>query len=202
MRTTLWDRHSDSLIEAVIKHGEDLPLEDIGKTGALWSNIHLMFAGRFEELALEVPDHSHWDWMKKARHYLPQAGYEFVTIECEEMIQGLMLYNRLASSPVSQNEKGEPQSIIYVEYLEAAPWNLWDYSNTPRFGAVGTRLLAFAALNAWESNDLIGLHSLLRVIPFYLKHGFTDYGPDLRRKDMLPYMELSKEGIDELLKNL
>ena len=202
MQTTLWDRHSDSLIEAVIKHGEDLPLEDIGKTGALWSNIHLMFAGRFEVLALEVPDHSHWDWMKKARHYLPQAGYEFVTIECEEMIQGLMLYNRLASSPVSQNEKGEPQSIIYVEYLEAAPWNLWDYSNTPRFGAVGTRLLAFAALNAKVSDESVGLHSLPKVIPFYLKHGFTDYGLDTEREDQLRYMELPKEEINTLIQKL
>jgi hypothetical protein len=199
MLTSLWDRHSDCLIEAVIKHAEDLSLDDIEKTGALWSSIHSMFAEKFEELALDLPDHSQWDWMKKVRHYLPKVGYGFVTIECEGIIQGLMLCNGLARSPVTQNERGEPQGIFYLEYLEAAPWNLWDFSNNPRFGAVGTRLLAFVALNAKMSNEFVGLHSLPNSVPFYLKHGFTDYGSDTEREDMLRYMELSEEGIDALI---
>jgi len=202
MQTTLWDRHSNCLIEAVIKHAEDLTIDDIEKTGALWSNIHLMFSEKFEELGMDLPDHSHWSWMKKVRHYFPKLGYRFVSIECEGIIQGLMLCDNLTTSPVSQNDRGEPRRVSYIEYLEAAPWNLWDYSNNPRFGAIGTRLLAFMALDVWDSDRLIGLHSLPHAVPFYLKHGFIDYGPDLGRQDQLSYMELSEKEIESLLKKL
>ncbi len=202
MLTTLWDRHSDCLVDAVIKHDEDLTPDDIEKTGALWGSIHSMFAEKFKELTLDLPEHSHWNWMKKARYYVPRIRYGFVTIECEGIIQGLMLCCRRTYSPVSRNNRGEQQFIVSIEYLESAPWNLWDYSNNPRFGAIGTRLLAFAALEAKVSDASLGLHSLPGAVPFYLKHGFVDFGPGFGLNNQLRYLELSEKGIDHLIKKL
>jgi hypothetical protein len=36
------------------------------------------------------------------------------------------------------------KAVLYIEYLESAPWNLRDLAGTPQFLGVGVRLLEAA----------------------------------------------------------
>lgn len=211
-KTTIWDRNANRFVEATFRHDEDLPIENVEATGVLWSSVHSLFADKADILGLHLPDHSHWDWMKKARYYLPKIGFGFVSLECEGVVQGMMLCNNIAHSPITKDTGGLPVSSVYIEYLETAPWNLAAYTKAPRFAYVGTRLLSFAALNAtMQCADIekkrkrivcrVGLHSLPDAVSFYLKLGFVDHGPDPTRKDRLPYLELPDEQARTLVRN-
>jgi hypothetical protein len=71
--------------------------------------------------------------------------------------------------------------IIYVEYLENAPWNQYQPDTPPRFQGVGSLLVeaAIAQSRADGFKGRIGLHSLPQSVGFYVKHcGMTDLGAD------------------------
>lgn len=71
--------------------------------------------------------------------------------------------------------------LVYVEYLEAAPWNRRNIPNWNGLSGVGTVLIAAAIqLSVDEGNrGRIGLHSLPQADAFYRdKCSMTDLGPD------------------------
>jgi hypothetical protein len=139
-------------------------------------------------------EHSHWDWRHKADSV--EAGHHMlVTIECEGMVQGLKAVLR-APRPARTGDG----ALVYVDYLESAPWNLKAFVAKPHFAGVGTVLLADAVRLSLETGlgGRVGLHSLPQAEAFYTRCRMSRVGPDSEDFD-LPYFEYTgKEATDWL----
>ena len=136
-----------------------------------------------------IPENWHWDWTAK----LARAGAVAVRlfgVECQGEWQGLMMTTTVGFQARVAPNVGE--GLVYVKYLESAPWNLKAMTATPRFSAVGVRLMEAAVR---ESIDLgfggrVGLHALPNAATFYERCGFVTTGVDAAVED-LPYYELT-----------
>ena len=137
--------------------------------------------------------HGHWDWEQKWSHFSAQLSYQSFAIECNGQTQGLMIVNTIKRCRIQQQAN---KHLVYVEYLEAAPWNRRDIPNCNWFSGVGTVLIAAAIqLSIDEGNHgRIGLHSLPQADTFYRdKCGMTDLGPDASyNPHSLRYFEMTK----------
>ena len=91
--------------------------------------------------------------------------------------------------------------MVYVKYLESAPWNLKSMTSTPRFSAVGVRLMEAAVRQSIDEgrNGRLALHSLPSAQLFYDKLGFVNLGLDAAVED-LPYYELTATAALKFLK--
>jgi hypothetical protein len=131
-------------------------------------------------------EHSHWDWRNKADSV--EAGWHMlVAVECGGETQGLMaVLKRPRPAKLSSG------ALIYVDYLESAPWNLKGSSEAPRFVGVGTILIADAVQLSIEEGleGRVGLHSLPQAEQFYLRCGMSRMGSDIDYYD-LPYFEFT-----------
>lgn len=105
------------------------------------------------------PQSRHWDWRAKTANYRGALSKPGFCVVCDGVTQGLMFIDTLRSARApSQSGK----SIIYVDFLEVAPWNRRDFPGGPRYTIVGSALLR-AAIELSISEDCkgrIGLHSL------------------------------------------
>ena len=150
-------------------------------------------------VASQTVQHGHWDWRKKMGHYSSQLSYQSFAIECSGMTQGLMIVNTMKRCRISTQAN---KHLVYVEYLEAAPWNRGP--NQTHKG-IGTVLMAAAIqLSIDEGNHgRIGLHSLPQADSFYRDRcGMTDLGPDASydRKFPLRYFEMTDPQAASYLK--
>ena len=93
-------------------------------------------------------------------------------------------------------EKHGSDSLVYVYFLETAPWNLLIPILEPRplFLGVGTNLIVtcarFSIISGTEGR--VGLHSLPQAMGFYERLGFENMGEDMDHEGLC-YMELSPE---------
>ena len=97
----------------------------------------------------------------------------------------------LLQTPRHSRISGDP--LIYVDYLESAPWNLKISGVAPRFIGVGTVLIAEAVHLSLDTGleGRVGLHSLPQAETFYRSRcGMTDLGRDPRYFD-LTYFEFA-----------
>ncbi len=88
------------------------------------------------------------------------------------------------------------KTLLYIDYLESAPWNVRPFTQEPRFGAVGARLVwAAVELSLAEGFEgRVGLHSLPQAESFYEGFcGMTKLGED-PDYESLNYFEFSREG--------
>ena len=100
-------------------------------------------------------EHAHWDWTGKADGV--KAGkHLLVAIECGADLQGIMAILR---TPRPARLTGD--HVVYVDYVESAPWNLKGVVQRPQYLGVGTALIVEAVRISMESgmNGAIGLHS-------------------------------------------
>ncbi|MES2391419.1 MAG: GNAT family N-acetyltransferase [Acidobacteriota bacterium] len=105
-------------------------------------------------------------------------------------------------SPLRSRIQNKPQERVpYIEYVEAAPWNLAYYSSQPRFRGVGTMLLAAAIQQSLDAghSGAIALHSLPQAEEFYRRCGFADLGLDSEEEN-LRYFEMSTGQAARFLK--
>jgi hypothetical protein len=90
--------------------------------------------------------------------------------------------------------------LVYVDYLETAPWNRPSPFPGPMVAGVGSVLIA-AAINRSideEFEGRIGLHSLPQSEEFYRdKCGMTDLGPD-DSYQRLRYFEATSEQAEQM----
>jgi hypothetical protein len=138
------------------------------------------------------PQSWHWDWRTKTTQVAGLLAYKGFSVVCGGITQGLMRVdlNKLGRLPA---QKGKP--IVYVDYLEVAPWNRPDLGQAVRYKGVGTALLVAAiALSRDEGfNGRIGLHSLPQADAFYRERcGMTDLGPDTAYQN-LHYFEMTPD---------
>lgn len=138
------------------------------------------------------PQSFHWNWRQKADQVKGLLAFRGFTVVCAGLTQGLMRVdlNRLAGLA---SQKGKP--LVYIDYLEVAPWNRPDLGQAVRYRGVGSALLTAAiALSREEGfHGRIGLHSLPQANGFYRDRcGMTDLGPDASYQN-LRYFEMTPD---------
>jgi len=142
------------------------------------------------------PQSRHWDWRQKATALLGFLAHQGFSVVCDGMTQGMMVVDTtLHRCRIPQQEKKE---LVYVEFIENAPWNRPELRDPPRYRGVGSILLraAIALSQDLEFKGRIGLHSLPQANGFYANHcGMTDLGFDASHQG-LRYFEMTPEQAD------
>ena len=133
------------------------------------------------------PENHGWKWSHKSATTGP---YQFVTVKYAGEIQGILMIS-LAPVP-ARNPEAANQEVLYVEYLETAPWNQRAYAGANiRYWNIGTCLIseAIGISQRHRCDGRLGLHSLTQSRGFYHDQGFENLGYDSEVE--LDYFELS-----------
>lgn len=152
--------------------------------------------------SLAPPNHreasGHWDWSKKLAEFHGMFGRQEFVIECKGTAQSVMLIDLNRTSRMSST-KGE--SIVYVDYLQSAPWN-WKRPWRPHrpFRGLGTIMLQVAVRLSIELGfeGRVGLHSLEDAEDFYRKHPLKELWRDPDYFNLM-YFEMTTEQSSEFL---
>ncbi|KMO35018.1 hypothetical protein VQ02_18000 [Methylobacterium variabile] len=135
------------------------------------------------------PQSWHWNWKQKAAQVQGMLAFKGFSVVAQGVTQGLAQID-LTKSTRDPRESGKP--LVYLDYLEAAPWNRPELGSKPRLRGVGTALITAAvAQNVDEGfKGRIGLHSLPQADDFYRRCGMTDFGQDPSYQN-LRYFEMT-----------
>lgn len=169
--------HAGAVVVATLT--ADFPSERLAEVEAAWA------PWRARDPAAE---HGHWDWRAKADPDLLR-WLRLFAVE-RDGVQGLMaVLNRPAPSRLDAGAQ-----LVYVSAVEAAPWNLPQFTDSPVYAGCGTQLLVAAIVMSEELGwgGRIGLHALARAESFYEHFGLTRVGPDAEY-GRLVYYELAPE---------
>lgn len=109
-----------------------------------WAPWRIRVLRKFMESGIEQeswPEHCHWNWAKKAKELKkldidnPLSPYRIMGVKHEDQWQGIILVTSVGHG-TRLGRKG--RSLLYVEFLETAPWNLSisDVRQAPRFRGV------------------------------------------------------------------
>jgi hypothetical protein len=171
----------------------DPPVELFDAVEAAWNPVR-------RRLGVLDPgaEHLHWDWRNK-RSLVASGSCRLAAVEGEGQTQGLMAVSG-RTRPSRLPPPGRP--VLYVDYLEVAPWNLRSAVPGPRFAGVGRALLAAAVRLSAQvgSGGRVGLHSLPQAGEFYRAGcGMTWVGPDPGYHGLV-YFEYTDEQAAEFLR--
>ena len=167
----------------------------VNEAEAVWGPFRKLATDQLKQRgvpATEIPEHAHWDWSLKSPA-LELLAYRGFAIECDNETQGLMLLLLAGESCRLMPAKGKP--LVYIDYIESAPWNIRKYVDPPRFREVGRVLVRTAVQTSIEEGfrGRIGLHSLPQSVGFYRdKIGMTMLGVDSAKKPLV-YFEMTQE---------
>lgn len=179
----------------------DLPSSRIADTASRWRPLWAAGLQRRRRLGLPPLENEHWDWTAKA-DWLSLGAYRSLGVECEGAVQGMMLV--VTGGYVARVAPDAGLPLVYVDYVQTAPWNDEDLVDRPRFGAVGSHLLDGAVRLGVDLGlgGRIGLHSLERSEGFYRRLGLT--AVEVERHDRhakgLWYFELTRQGAADWLR--
>lgn len=176
----------------------DLDGDAVNKVEEAWSGTRIAGAARLQQAGLMVPEHWHWDWRRKSAK-LKLLAFRCFGIECHDEIQGLMMTSTAKYAAKLDPDAGKP--LVYIEYLEAAPWNINPIVEEPRYGGVGIRLFEAAVhfSQAEGFHGRVGLHSLPQANKFYeTTCGMTSLGQDPHVQDLV-YFELTRHQAEQFL---
>lgn len=141
------------------------------------------------------PQSLHWDWARKgpALRLLQATG---LGITCGDEWQGVML--TLTAEHVTRLGADAGKPIVYIEFLETAPWNwrIAEIGQTPRFRGVGSVLFREAVRQSTREGfrGRVGLHALSQSEHFYERAcGMTRMDPDPKKLGLV-YFELPANG--------
>lgn len=145
------------------------------------------------------PQSRHWDWRKKTAALQGMLANPGFSVVCTGMTQGMMLVDLTSERCRIDGQKG--QHLVYVSFVENAPWNRKDLFDPPRYRGVGTVLIR-AAVELSKQEDFkgrIGLHSLPQANAFYANTcGMTDLGVDHAHQG-LRYFEMTPEQAEAFI---
>jgi hypothetical protein len=139
-----------------------------------------------------VPQHFLWDWGAKSQK-LQFLAYRCFGIECAGKWQGLMMVK--ITGQVARLDPDKGRDLVYIDYLESAPWNLATMVDTPLYGGIGSVLMRTAVQLSYdeEFHGRIGLHALPQAEVFYRDDcEMQCCGPDPTYQ-YLPYYEMTRE---------
>ncbi len=138
------------------------------------------------------PQSRHWNWRQKMSSIRGLLALPTFCIVCRGVTQGLMIVDLTRSSRLDE-QKGKP--LVYIHYLENAPWNRPELQDPPTYRGVGTLLIAAAIQLSLDEGftGRLGLHSLPQANAFYANTcGMSDLGPDPSYQN-LSYFEMTGE---------
>ncbi|HEV2160451.1 GNAT family N-acetyltransferase [Bradyrhizobium sp.] len=137
------------------------------------------------------PQSWHWDWAQKTTRVQGLLAFRGFSVVALGETQGLAQVD-LTKTCREANQRGKP--LVYLDYLEVAPWNRPELGAAPRLRGVGSALITAAiALSEDEGfKGRMGLHSLPQADDFYRKIGMTDLGQDAAYQN-LRYFEMTSE---------
>lgn len=142
------------------------------------------------------PQSRHWDWRAKTLAIESRLDQQCFAIVCEGMTQAMMI-TELTKRARLDSQKND--HLVYVDFVEAAPWNRRDIlGEPPRFTGCGSILIRaaieYSILEGFKGR--IGLHSLPQANDFYAnKVGMTDMGQDPDYQN-LRYFEMTPESAE------
>jgi hypothetical protein len=160
-----------------------------------WNREREALVSRLIEMGHQPLEHLDWDWLNNVDG-VEADNSMLVGVECDGEVQGLMSVLRGA-----QFFRSPQQGMLYVDYLESAPWNLKTAVSEPRYVGVGTILIAEAVRLSLELGleGRVGLHSLKQAERFYRdKCRMIDFGEDAESSG-LTYFEFSSQRAAEFL---
>jgi GNAT superfamily N-acetyltransferase len=137
----------------------------------------------------EWPQSWHWNWQQKTARVQGLLAFRGFSVVALGETQGLAQVD-LTKACRESGQHGRP--VVYLDYLEVAPWNRPELGTVPRLRGVGSALIAAAiALSEDEGfKGRLGLHSLPQADAFYRKIGMTDLGLDAGCQN-LRYFEMT-----------
>lgn len=194
--TSLLSKATNEPVDAYLVDGVTSDL--LVQTEMAWAALRIEGARRVQASGGDVPEHWHWNWVKKSAK-IDLLAYRCFGIECDDEMQGLMLVNTINFASRLQDQRNKP--LVYVDYIEAAPWNTKKLTSSPRYGAVGKRLIEAAIRFSFveEFGGRIGLHSLPQSEQFYENAcGMTRGEIDLRYES-LRWFELTEVNAKKIL---
>jgi hypothetical protein len=196
-----------------VRAGKAVPAEVLDKIGdeqladweTLWMPELFEALKRLRDAGVAVarwPQSRHWNWKTKAAAIKGLLAYPSFAVMAEGQTQGLMMADTTQKCRID-SQKGKP--LIYVPFVENAPWNRPELAKPPRFRGVGSILIR-AAIELSQNEEFkgrVGLHSLPQANNFYANTcGMTDLGledADETHKG-LRYFEMTPEQADAFLK--
>jgi hypothetical protein len=140
----------------------------------------------------DVPRHWHWDWEEKSKK-LEMIAYKCFGIECAQRMQGLLLV--MVAGKYARLDPDKGKELVYVDYLESAPWNVKPIVDEPQYAGIGAVLMRTAVQLSCDEgfHGRVGLHSLDQAESFYRnKCGMQECGADPDYHN-LPYYEMTRE---------
>lgn len=183
----LWD----AITEQQLVHWEDE-----------WAPAQREAVERMKAAGIErglLPQSRHWDWRRKADAFSGSLANPSFCVMCDGMTQGMMILDTLHRARIATQAGKE---LIYIEYLENAPWNRKHFaSDRPLFAGVGSLLMRAAVEFSREEGfkGRLGLHSLPQSNAWYgNKCGMTDLGADPSYQN-LRYFEMTPEQADAFI---
>lgn len=180
---------TDALLHSDLSPGA---LAEVEQT---WGPIRRAAARRLVESGTppeHVPRHWHWDWSAKSQN-LQLLAYRCFGIECEQKMQGLMMVLTAGKQARLSPDTGKP--LVYVDYLESAPWNVIPFVTAPIFGGIGMVLMRVAVQLSLDEGfqGRVALHALPQAVEFYQdKCGMQGGGNDPQYQN-LPYFEMTRD---------
>ena len=138
------------------------------------------------------PQSRHWNWRKKTETLQGMLARPGFSVVCDGLTQGMMIVDTAMKRCRIDSQKDK--HLVYVDFVENAPWNRKELFDPPRYRGVGSLLIraAVALSDDLEFHGRIGLHSLPQANGFYAnKCGMTDLGADLHYEGRLRYFEMT-----------
>jgi hypothetical protein len=145
------------------------------------------------------PQSRHWDWRCKTEALQGMLAYPGFSIVCAGVTQGMMFVDIATKRCRLQSQVGH--NLVYVLFVENAPWNRKELFDPPRYRGVGTVLIraAIELSKQEEFRGRIGLHSLPQANSFYANTcGMTDMGLDYDYQG-LRYFEMTPEQAEAFI---
>ena len=167
----------------------DYPAAELEAVELRWARAREEAATAGLVQGLTPLEHAHWDWRNKAES-VEIGRHMLLAVEYHGEVQGLMAVLR-----TPRLARLAPGHVVYVDYVETAPWNLKGSGIAPRFYGVGTVLIVEAIRLSLEMGlgGQVGLHSLPQAEEFYATRcRMTRVGPDADYFD-LSYCEYTSE---------
>jgi hypothetical protein len=165
---------------------DELELIDVE---AIWSPERISRLRALRQKGVAAPQHVHWNWAVKALRTANVQAYRSFGIEADGEMQGLMIVRLDGTNSRLNPDRGKP--LVYVDFIETAPWNAKEFSSIPRYKGVGVRLIQAAARLSRDEGfgGRLGLHTLSQSVGFYSAAcEMTSLGPD---SSGLEYLELT-----------
>lgn len=197
--TRLIDAATNQEVEATIHIG--LAESDLLLIERIWSPHRARLLHEVRLRGLPRPQSIHWDWGNKASD-LSFLATTAIGVFADSEWQAVMMTKTQPYVARYSPELGKP--LVYVDYIEAAPWN-W---KIPAVSPIKRRLKPCGAVLMREAIEQslreefggrVGLHALGQAEAFYeLDCGMTRFGPDAK-KEGLAYFEFTREQADRYL---